>query len=921
MRPDLPIALNEIILRCLAKRPGDRFATATELSTALQEVMDELGLSAPARAPSPVRQTVQLPHTTAPIPPPAPHVGRGSSLPRLFVLDQNGQQQNMLAISTRGVTLGRSADNVVVLADPLVSRAHLRVDWDGKQVTVTDLGAANGTYLGDLRLTPQMPKVWTGDEWLRAGPFWLYIQPSNGQAVSQTRSLPAPPPVPPVTPALAAPVFVPPEPPPAAYTPSPASPAPVGDSGRIRVVVEEGKTLQITPGETALVRVKVANFGATVDHFRVSVEGMPAAWVQGQEKEVQLIPRADTVVTLTIATQRSPEYVAGEYPVRLRAWSRENRLESGSAEADWTILPYTASSLVIDPTVVTGRRKAEYTATIRNGGNATGRYALAGKDDENKIAYRFTPETIDIDPGAAAPVGVSVRAPRRWFGRAQARPFIVEATPTVGQPPPPVRAEWVQPRVLAWWMLAPLAIVLLPIAFIFLFLPPKVTLYTIPASPVAGQPMMVIWKAQNASTIDLSQDGRDIGAKGLDANLGGRNFEKAFTGKVEAVAHSRWLPLFTRSNSATVTSVQPTPTPIPGPIVDSVTLDKHVALPGATVTVQWAAHNADSVTIMLSTGLTDPNKPITGSQPYMIDGNTVFTVIAINKGGQQAKSDAVFTTELEATTLAGTTTAKNDAASTVSAGTVAAQSRSSTAASQVQTVTAGSTATAQTALDKASKDEQTASAKQNITAQASVMSGQSTAQAAAINGQSTVQASIASGQNTAQASIASGNSTALASISNANVAAQSQTAKDQAATQTANSTAAAGAASGTRAAQTQTAKDQAATQTTTSATGTATAKITITVTQSDGGIKQDVKTIKAGMVILAITNTSATLQHTYQLNLGSQVIHLETVDPGDTRTVSVNLTTPGTYTVTNGTPSLPAATPSAAMTTTLLVVP
>ena len=49
VRPDLPIALNEVILRCLAKRPGDRFATATDLSTALQAVLNELGFSAPLR--------------------------------------------------------------------------------------------------------------------------------------------------------------------------------------------------------------------------------------------------------------------------------------------------------------------------------------------------------------------------------------------------------------------------------------------------------------------------------------------------------------------------------------------------------------------------------------------------------------------------------------------------------------------------------------------------------------------------------------------------------------------------------------------------------------------------------------------------------------------------------------------------------
>ncbi|MGI8856578.1 MAG: protein kinase domain-containing protein [Thermomicrobiales bacterium] len=911
VRPDLPIALNEIILRCLAKRPGDRFATATDLSVSLQAVLDELGPSAPARAPNPVRQTVQVPSTTAAIPPPAPRVGRGSSLPRLYVLDQNGQQQNMLAISTRGVTLGRAADNVVVLADPLVSRAHLRVDWDGKQVTVTDLGAANGTYLGDLRLTPQMPQVWTGDEWLRAGPFWLYVQPSNGQAVSETRAIPAPPPVPPVTPVLAAPVIAPPEPPPAVSTPPPASPSPARDSGRIRVVVEEGQTLQITPGETAIVRVKLANFGATVDHFRVSVDGMPAAWVQGQGKEVQLNPRTDTVVTLTIVTARSPEYVAGQYPVRIYAQSRENPAEFGVVEADWTILPYTASGITIDPALATSRRQAGYTVTIHNGGNAAGRYMLAGKDDENKLDYRFTTETIDLDPGAAAPVGVSIRAPRLWVGRAQSRPFIIEAAPTVGQPPPPVRAEWVQQRILAWWMLAPFVLPIVAYAILFYLLAPTVDIHFDPSTPIAGQPVTVRWNPSHASLLSLKVDGKPVpDAQNINPNTTtGHIFPTGLGASKEVeVEVSNRFSFFRKTKKAQpITSVQPTPTPtvVPDiPVIESFDADRLQALPGEKVVLKWKVQKVDAGGLTISTvnGDTFPNLPNEGTQEVQVTADTNYVLTAMNKGGQPVmKSVKIATSPAQATANAQTAVVQS-----ATARTDATNAAQATAAANTSSTAAAGSASAATAAANAQAGTQAAGQSTTFANQTSAVNTQGASQTSAVN---TVAASQTAGVSTAvagqssqmQTTIAGNNATAGAQTSAAGAQTSAAGSTAAAVTQTStNATAAASATGGAKTAvanSTSTAVANGTSTAVTNGTGTAaaktqTAQVTkadVNVTEKEFAITQDVSTVKAGKISFSIEN-KGTMQHTYRIiDAANTVILNIPIDPGKTETPTIDL--------------------------------
>src|SRR5262249_36780622 len=49
-------------------------------------------------------------------------------------------------------TLGKAADNALVLSDESVSGYHVRVTASGDGIRVTDLGSTNGTFVGDIRL-------------------------------------------------------------------------------------------------------------------------------------------------------------------------------------------------------------------------------------------------------------------------------------------------------------------------------------------------------------------------------------------------------------------------------------------------------------------------------------------------------------------------------------------------------------------------------------------------------------------------------------------------------------------------------------------------------------------------------------------------------------------------------------------------
>ncbi len=61
-------------------------------------------------------------------------------------------------LSGRPVSLGRAADNAVVLDDKSVSRYHARIEWVESQPHVTDLGSANGTLVNGATVAPNVPQ-------------------------------------------------------------------------------------------------------------------------------------------------------------------------------------------------------------------------------------------------------------------------------------------------------------------------------------------------------------------------------------------------------------------------------------------------------------------------------------------------------------------------------------------------------------------------------------------------------------------------------------------------------------------------------------------------------------------------------------------------------------------------------------------
>ncbi len=212
-RPNLALSMEEVILRCLAKRPQDRYQSIAEFTQHLDRAIAvPPGVAAYSEGvPSPTA-IVDVP-TPAPVPPdtgttspgqpsavempfpssPAIDLG-GAQLPRVVVIDASGEVIETAELTGEGLTIGRLADNRLILNDPRISRHHLLIDWDGSRAHVTDIGSSTGTVVGGTTIPAHVAQAWNPGTAIRIGNLELRLvvptpaaQATNSPASGKSR--------------------------------------------------------------------------------------------------------------------------------------------------------------------------------------------------------------------------------------------------------------------------------------------------------------------------------------------------------------------------------------------------------------------------------------------------------------------------------------------------------------------------------------------------------------------------------------------------------------------------------------------------------------------------------------------------------------------------------------------------------------
>jgi hypothetical protein len=216
--------------------------------------------------------------------------------------------------------------------------------------------------------------------------------------------------------------------------------------------------VELAPGASVTLGVRVINTSRVVERYAVTVVGPAEQWATVEPMELPLMPDTEGTVQVTLAPPAEHPPPAGLAVIAVRvASTKPGRLEASWAEElEVRISAVAKASLALKPEVRRGRRAASYNAYLRNEGNVPLRLRLRGEDQEQVVRFQVTPPLVEVGPDEASVARVRVTAPQPWTGPEVARPLTVHAD---GAPEPvQASATFIQGSRLAGGLLRSLGV-------------------------------------------------------------------------------------------------------------------------------------------------------------------------------------------------------------------------------------------------------------------------------------------------------------------------------------------------------------------------------------------------------------------------------------------------------------------------------
>jgi pSer/pThr/pTyr-binding forkhead associated (FHA) protein len=313
------------------------------------------------------------------------------------------------------VTLGRNADNDVVLPADGVSRHHARLQATALGWEVVDLGGINGTWLDERRLRASDSTPIGPGSRLRIGPYELVLQGPEiaiqeldfGEAEVVSGS---------TTPALEENTAV------ANTAPSPQEPL------AIFLPVD---TISVGPGQTAELKVEIVNRSGQSDRISLRVQGVPASWVKSPGEFVTLMANDSVQLTIQIQPPRQRGTPTGRQRLRLELVSQKYPDLNLGTNASLLVGEFVAFEARIDPEQV--RLPGIVTVVVENTGNAASDFSIVARDRQQAIRFYGEKGRIRLEPGQIANVELKLEARQKGiFSSGELYPFEVEVLSTAG---------------------------------------------------------------------------------------------------------------------------------------------------------------------------------------------------------------------------------------------------------------------------------------------------------------------------------------------------------------------------------------------------------------------------------------------------------------------------------------------------------
>lgn len=224
----------------------------------------------------------------------------------------------------------------------------------------------------------------------------------------------------------------------------------------------ETDATEVTPGDTAVLRVTVINLADTTETFTLTPAGLAAGWTVIRPGTITLFGGAQQEVEVEVHPPLLPSTTAGATGLSVRVVPQSAPDDIATAETTLLVGTQHDRRLYVLQPALRGRRTARYEMILENRGNAAATCRLHLHDGTGRVEADFDPPAAGVEPGASLLIRARVRATHLlWQRRSRSIPFRFDAdqpgSPTASAPATFVQVPMVPARF--WWRVAAVAVV------------------------------------------------------------------------------------------------------------------------------------------------------------------------------------------------------------------------------------------------------------------------------------------------------------------------------------------------------------------------------------------------------------------------------------------------------------------------------
>jgi hypothetical protein len=329
--------------------------------------------------------------------------------PTIEITHPDGRTETVQLARDR-TTVGRGSQADIRISDNRVSREHCALEVKGEKLYVVDLGGSNGTWIGSTKILANVREPFPFEAVVHVGPAQLRHVSTTPQfdPESDLESL----------------AFAPaaPQPPqqgkPSARPFSPAAAAgPPGQSAATLEPLE--RRISMRAGERNSLQLAISNQSKIVDHYSLSVVGLPATWITLPRGGLELLPRQNGTLTIDIHPPRHSRTSAGVHPINIALLNQQGQVVAETT-AELEILPFHEMILDVRPNPYQSRSGGTLVLTVENQGNAQTDYRIDVIEPSDSLEITVDPPTGSVAPQQSRQSNVLINPRKRnWVGNAK----------------------------------------------------------------------------------------------------------------------------------------------------------------------------------------------------------------------------------------------------------------------------------------------------------------------------------------------------------------------------------------------------------------------------------------------------------------------------------------------------------------------